>query len=90
MNVPGFTGVTRKQPPPCVLPFKTVAITASGDILPCCGFVARDMPVGNIETSTVSAAWNGVGMKGLRQLHKDNKGATNPICAHCLGAVDEP
>lgn len=83
MNIPGSTGVVRKEMPPCVLPFKLMAIDASGDILPCCGFVARAMPLGNVDNMTLATAWD----KGneLRQLHKDGKGAMNPICAHCLG-----
>ena len=88
MNIPGTTEVTRKEIPSCVLPFKTVAIDASGAILPCCGFVARSMPIGNIDNSTVAEAWNGAKIKELRSLHKNNKGATNPICAHCLGHND--
>lgn len=85
MNIPGSTGVVREEIPPCVLPFKLLAIDSSGDILPCCGFVARAMPLGNIDNMTLVEAWDKG--KHLRQLHKDGKGATNPICAHCLGAL---
>jgi radical SAM protein with 4Fe4S-binding SPASM domain len=68
----------------CSFPFKQLVIDHAGDILPCCTFSGRLMPLGNIATTTIAAAWNSPGMLALQSLHHRALGLTNPICAHCI------
>ena len=69
----------------CAFPFKLVVIDSGGDILPCCTFSGRLMPLGNIDTMTVSQAWNSSAMRDLREIHYAGLYATNSICRHCVG-----
>ena len=39
----------------CIDPFRRVAIISNGDILPCCTFWGRTLPVGNITGQTIAA-----------------------------------
>jgi radical SAM protein with 4Fe4S-binding SPASM domain len=67
----------------CAFPFKLVVIDCDGNILPCCTFSGREMPMGNIADSTIAQAWGR--MNDLRALHLRGGYAENPVCAHCVG-----
>lgn len=86
LNRPGVTDVQTDRTVRCAFPFKLMTIAVDGSILPCCTFQGREMPIGHIDNMTVSEAWNSDKMRELKRLHRSGKGATNPICAHCLGA----
>lgn len=68
----------------CSFPSKQLVIDSSGDILPCCTFSGRSMPLGNLADMTLSEAWASKKMRDLRQLHRSGSGLSNPICAHCI------
>jgi radical SAM protein with 4Fe4S-binding SPASM domain len=73
----------------CSLPFKLLVVDAAGHILPCCTFGGREMPLGNIETMTLTEAWSSPSMLALRTLHRDRTWRENPVCRHCvLGGAD--
>jgi len=86
LNRPGTTDVIRSDIPACVIPFKLVTIDSSGDILPCCAFSGRLMPLGHIDTMSVSEAWSSEPMQELKQLHQRGDYAQNEICKHCIGS----
>lgn len=68
----------------CSFPFKLVVIDSGGNILPCCTFSGRQMPLGNIESMSVQEAWLGMQMTGLKELHKRGGYKDHPICNHCI------
>jgi radical SAM protein with 4Fe4S-binding SPASM domain len=70
----------------CAFPFKLVVIDSAGQILPCCTFSGRSMPIGHTDTDTVATAWNSPKMLALRALHARYAYAENPICRHCVGS----
>ena len=69
----------------CAFPFKLVVIDCDGNILPCCTFSGREMPLGNIADMTIAQAWNSKRMTWLRGIHLQGDYAANPVCAHCVG-----
>lgn len=75
----------REGPFRCSFPSKLLVVDHRGDILPCCTFSGRKMPLGNIATMTLGEAWNGPRATTLRVLHGNGYGMDNPICARCIG-----
>jgi len=51
----------------CLAPWSRVAVLATGDILPCCNFFGRNIPIGNIRDSSITDAWNSEGMQLVRE-----------------------
>lgn len=68
----------------CAFPFKLVTVDSSGNILPCCTFSGREMPLGHIDDMSIAQAWSG--MAALRRLHQLGNYQQNAICKHCIGA----
>lgn len=68
----------------CAFPFKLMVVDSAGDILPCCTFSGREMPMGNIATMTIAEAWNSAQMRRLKLLHRAGDFRSNPICNHCV------
>ena len=69
----------------CTFPSKQLVVDAWGQILPCCTFSGRLMPMGNIKSTTLAEVWQGRQMKHLRGVHKQRKITSNPVCANCVG-----
>ena len=86
LNRPGVTDVSNDDDFQCAFPFKLVTVDSNGDILPCCTFSGRNMPLGNVDDNTISEAWNGRDREALKYLHKVGLGKLNEHCAHCMGA----
>ena len=87
LNRPGVTDVSNDDDFQCAFPFKLVTVDSNGDILPCCTFSGRNMPLGNVADTTISEAWNGRDREALKYLHKVGLGKLNEHCAHCMGAA---
>ncbi len=66
----------------CTKPWADIAIYSDGTVAPCCAFVGRKAPIGNINKNTVKEIWNGEKMNVIREGLKKN----NPIkvCQLCL------
>lgn len=64
----------------CIDPFRRLCIMANGDILPCCTFYGKLLPLGNFENLSLAEAWNSEKMVTVRNelLHDTNK-----ICLAC-------
>lgn len=71
----------------CSFPFKLLVIDSAGDILPCCTFSGRELPIGNVATMTIAEAWQSAGLRRLKQLHAEGRGLTESVCAHCVGCA---
>ena len=50
----------------CKSPWARLAILSNGDILPCCGFLGRNIPIGNIHDCSIEEAWKSQGMNKIR------------------------
>lgn len=70
----------------CSFPFKLLVVDSNGNILPCCTFSGRAMPLGDIDTMTLKDAWTSLQMRELRLLHKRGGYRENPICFHCVNS----
>lgn len=68
----------------CAFPFKLLVIDANGQILPCCTFSGRAMPLGHIDTMTLGEAWQTKKIADLRKVHQEGSYQDNPICKHCI------
>jgi radical SAM protein with 4Fe4S-binding SPASM domain len=91
VNVPGisFSAEGATEAPEgfrCSFPFKLMVVDSAGDILPCCTFSGRSMPMGNVANMTVKQAWDSVKMTALRRTHKMGGYKSNPICAACVAS----
>jgi len=64
----------------CISPWQRLSILASGDIIPCCSFYGRYIPIGNIKTTTIYDAWHGERMQSIR---KDLVNNASDVCNTC-------
>jgi radical SAM protein with 4Fe4S-binding SPASM domain len=71
----------------CSFPFKLLVVESSGNILPCCTFSGRSMPIGNIDTMTLKDAWNSIQMKRLKETHQRGDYASHKICSFCIKGI---
>ena len=67
----------------CIDPFRRVAVTANGDILPCCTFYGKLLPIGNIERDTIEDAWNSERMAGIRKALVNGSSRVCLACQEC-------
>lgn len=68
----------------CAFPFKLLVIDSAGNILPCCTFSGREMPLGHVDEVTLEQAWNSPRMKELKLSHQQRRWAENPVCKNCI------
>ena len=66
----------------CTKPWADIAIYADGTVAPCCAFVGRKAPIGNVKDSTVREIWNGKKMEAIRDGFRKNKPIK--VCQICL------
>jgi radical SAM protein with 4Fe4S-binding SPASM domain len=64
----------------CRNPWQRLAITAQGEILPCCDFNGRNLVLGNISEMTLMEAWESDKMAKVRQ---DILNKTSANCESC-------
>jgi radical SAM protein with 4Fe4S-binding SPASM domain len=64
----------------CIAPWQRLSILASGDIIPCCSFYGRYLPIGNIKETSVLDAWNSAAMQAVRKGLID---ASQNVCEIC-------
>lgn len=70
----------KKQRIKCISPWQRLSILANGDIIPCCSFYGRYIPIGNIKTTTIYDAWHGGRMQSVRQNLEEN---ASDVCNTC-------
>lgn len=68
----------------CSFPFKQVAISAAGQIMPCCTFNGRDIPIGNISRNTIKEAWDSAKMRHLKDVQRRGEYRQIRACKHCI------
>jgi len=68
----------------CAAPFKEIVVTHRGDVLPCCTFLAEEMPIGNIKDNSIEEIYNDKPMKELKKIHKKGEYWRNKYCKQCI------
>ena len=61
----------------CTSPWSRLAVLANGNVLPCCNFFGMNVPVGNINESTLEDIWNSKALSEIR------KGISEDSCKNC-------
>ncbi len=51
----------------CKSPWARVSVLSDGEILPCCNFFGKNIPIGHIKEGTIEEAWNSSEMKRVRE-----------------------
>ncbi len=66
----------------CAWPYRSVHITAAGDITPCCARTQPSHSMFNINNDNFAERWNGTEYQALRLAHI-KKDTLNSICGNC-------
>lgn len=67
----------------CVLPFKELNIWADGKVVLCCQDWNEEHVVGDLNTESLLAIWQGALLKHARKLHRQGQGCELAICNKC-------
>jgi radical SAM protein with 4Fe4S-binding SPASM domain len=68
----------------CSFPFKMMVVDSNGDILPCCTFNGRDLPMGNINEMTIKQAWDSKKSVQLKEVHLGGNYRDVGPCVTCI------
>ncbi|MBN1162054.1 MAG: radical SAM protein [Dehalococcoidales bacterium] len=71
----------------CYQPWQRLAITAQGDVTPCCTFQGRELKIGNIKNDTIFECWNSRKMKKLREQLSTRR--PPPVCRSCYASTSK-
>lgn len=75
---------TQKSDYKCSFPFKQLVVDAKKRILPCCCMNGIGLRLGNLNSMTLTEAWNSDKMRNLRELHAAGNYKQNPACRRCI------
>ena len=75
-----FTYNVKQKKWQCIDPFRRIAITADGSILPCCTFYGKCLSIGNIKNMSITDAWRSERMEMVRENLLNDR---EPICLAC-------
>ncbi len=64
----------------CVAPWQRMSILSNLDVIPCCNFYGRYIPIGSLHNSSLKEIWEGEQMASVRKHLKDN---SSPVCETC-------
>ena len=67
----------------CESPWVRMSVIANGDVLPCCSFFGRNVPVGNVMKNSMSEIWKGEGMRKVRSGVVEDSLKNCSICQRC-------
>lgn len=70
----------------CDQPNNRIVIRSDGQVLPCCSWFSYELPVGNVNDSSIFEIWNSKSMKDLRKMHFEGKYFQNPTCEKCVNS----
>jgi radical SAM protein with 4Fe4S-binding SPASM domain len=68
----------------CIAPWQRISVLSSGDILPCCSFYGRYLPIGNIDVCTIKQAWDSEIMRSLRDRLLSDQESVCDTCQRSL------
>jgi radical SAM protein with 4Fe4S-binding SPASM domain len=66
----------------CIAPWQRMSILSTGEVLPCCNFYGRYLPVGNVNHNSIFQIWNSELIQKVRENLSAN---SSPVCATCQG-----
>jgi radical SAM protein with 4Fe4S-binding SPASM domain len=72
--------------PRCRWPFRDMQILWDGKVVPCCYDYDANVVLGNVREKTIEEIWFSKEYENFRQIWRNSKAASIPICAKC----DEP
>ena len=75
------------KPPSCSRVYESCAITAEGDVLPCCNDWGRSRILGNVRDHSLAAIWTGAAYRQFRQRYESDPGGLDP-CSTCTESTD--
>lgn len=81
VNRYGDIEVPKIKNPICIQPFELLAVTADGEVMPCCADWKRKLSLGNINDISLVDIWNGEGLRNI-QCYLLNKICITP-CNDC-------
>jgi radical SAM protein with 4Fe4S-binding SPASM domain len=61
----------------CYSPLARLSILSNGDVLPCCNFFGRNIPIDNIKNNNIKTIWNSKKLSNIR------KGIINDTLKNC-------
>lgn len=67
----------------CHNPWHRLTFRANGDALPCATLWGQQLPMGNIETTSLQDIWLSNEMREIRQIHKEGRYYDNDVCKKC-------
>ena len=67
----------------CPLPFYFMAVTADGDIRPCCAY-EDPMVLGNVWNVRLAEAWNKIYLNMFRKMMLNGNRSGMRVCKNCL------
>jgi len=70
----------------CDQPNNRIVIRSDGEVLPCCSWFSYEIPVGNINNSSIYEIWNASKMSNLREMHFKGEYYLNPSCKKCVNS----
>jgi len=71
----------------CDQPNNRIVIRSDGQVLPCCSWFSYEIPIGNINDSSIFDVWNSKSMKDLRKIHYDGNYHLNSTCKKCVNSL---
>jgi radical SAM protein with 4Fe4S-binding SPASM domain len=72
--------------PWCSMPFNSLSVWADGVVTPCCAFMGKNLPLGNIKERTLHDIWHGPEIEKIRDEFRTGK--LNPSCELCIAGRD--
>lgn len=72
----------------CQQPFTRLSIIEDGRVSPCCNDHDQKLVIGNLSEQPLKEIWESHKLKIFRDVQKEGKFYTNPICANCEMAVN--
>ena len=80
IRLDGLSGEEEPKSWECKSPWQRLAVTADGEVLPCCDFNGKNIPLAHIEEASLEEVWNGPRIDFLREgLERDSV----PNCNAC-------
>jgi radical SAM protein with 4Fe4S-binding SPASM domain len=67
----------------CPYPWTQMAVTYSGDCVPCCRDTAARSVLGNVFDNSIMTVWNGEKYRQFRRNLIDKRPDLNQACRHC-------
>lgn len=72
----------------CQQPFTRLSIIEDGRVSPCCNDHEQQLVIGDVSKQSLKEIWESYKLQRIREIMKDGKFYTIPVCANCEMAVN--